>query len=293
MRSNFSYRVQYWALLALGASFRLLPRRIRSAVGGCLGQVVYLIGIRVRVTEQNLMRAFPSLPRNAIRMTVRRVYCHFGRVAASFATVLTLRRSDLGKWIFVEGTDVLDEAVRSGKGGLVFSGHLGNWELMGAICAQLGYPVTFVVASQSNPYVEELIDRYRQRTGIEIIKRRDAIRGVLTALKRGRLVAMLIDQDAHEEGTFVPFFGTPASTPRGPAVFHLRTGAPLIFAHSARLPGDRYRIQVSRLDTAGCADTDEITARMSSVFEAAVRKTPEQWFWMHRRWKTRLPESSL
>jgi len=162
---------------------------------------------------------------------------------------------------------------------------------MGALCARLGYPVSFVVASQSNRRVEELMDRIRQSAGVEIIKRRDAIRGVVSALKRGRLVAMLIDQDAHEDGTFAPFFGIPASTPRGPAVFHLRTQAPLIFAQCVRLPGERYRIDLERFDTASCTDPDELTARMSARLEAAVRKTPEQWFWMHRRWKTRPVES--
>jgi KDO2-lipid IV(A) lauroyltransferase len=114
---------------------------------------------------------------------------------------------------------------------------------------------------------------------------------VLSALKRNRCVALLIDQDAHEDGAFVPFFGRPASTPRGPAVFHLRTGAPLVFARSIRLPGERYRIHCTRLNTDGITDPDRITALMTEELEAAIRETPEQWFWMHRRWKTLPPVS--
>ncbi|MDD5087530.1 MAG: lysophospholipid acyltransferase family protein [bacterium] len=277
--------MQYWAILALAAALRVVPRRCRAIVGACLGQLIHFIGIRVKVTQDNLLRAFPNLPPKAIKQISRRIYRHFGRVATSMA-IPPITRSDIGTWIFLNGADVLDEAMQANRGGIVFSGHLGNWELMGALCARLGYPVSFVVASQSNRRVEELIDRFRKSTGIEIIKRRDAIRGVLSALKRGRLVAMLIDQDAHEDGTFAPFFGTPASTPRGPAVFHLRTGAPLIFARSVRLPGERYRIDIERFDATGCTDPDDLTARMTARLEAAIHETPEQWFWMHRRWKT-------
>lgn len=291
MLSDFSYRIQYWAVILLGAVLRVFPRIVRAWMGALLGQSIYIIGIRVKVTQDNLRRAFPTLPPNAVRQISCRIYRNFGRVATNMVSLSALSRRDVGRWVFTSGFEVLDEAVRLGRGGIVFSGHLGNWELMGALCARLGYPVSFVVASQSNRRVEELMDRIRRSTGIEIIKRRDAIRGVLSALKRGRLVAMLIDQDAHEDGTFTPFFGTPASTPRGPAVFHLRTGAPLIFAQCVRLPGERYRIDLERFDAAGCTDPDELTARMSARLEAAVRMTPEQWFWMHRRWKTHPSES--
>jgi KDO2-lipid IV(A) lauroyltransferase len=99
-------------------------------------------------------------------------------------------------------------------------------------------------------------------------------------------VAILIDQDAHEDGAFVPFFGRLASTPRGPAVFHIRTAAPLVFAHSTWLPGDRYSIRISEVDSQGEQDPDVLTARLTAILEAAIRETPEQWLWMHRRWKT-------
>lgn len=216
-----------------------------------------------------------------------RVYRHFGRVAVSFVSIPGLLKADVGKWIYVEGFDVLTKTLEGGKGGLFVSGHLGNWEIMGGIVARCGFPVTFVVTTQSNKMVEELIDRYRIKAGVEIIKRRDAVRGVLSALKRNRLVAILIDQDAHEDGAFVPFFGKLASTPRGPAVFHLRTGSPLIFAHSIRLPGDRYRIRLTPVNTHGLDDADTVTAHLTTMLEQAVRETPEQWLWMHRRWKTR------
>ena len=260
-------------------------------IGQFLGQIIYYLGIRRKVTAENLRQAFPGLPAKALSTVAARVYRHFGSVATSLAIVPKLTRNDANKWIYFNTFEVLSDAHKEGKGCLVFSGHLGNWELMGAITSALGLPVSFVVTTQRNKQVEALVDNIRRKAGIEIIKRREAVRGVLSALKRNRCVAILIDQDAHEEGAFVPFFGRLASTPRGPAVLHLRTGAPLIFAHSVRLPGERYRIQCTRVDSSGVSDPDLLTAKMAAMLEAAIRETPEQWFWMHRRWKTLPPKS--
>lgn len=284
--ARFSHQIEYLLLVGFGAALRLLPRHIRSAIGACLGHIIYFIGIRKSVTYANLLAAYPSLPPRGIQKTLRKIYAHFGRVAAGFVGLPRLSRNDLGKWVFVEGFDVLDAVLKQKKGGIVVSGHIGNWEIMGCIAARCGYPVSFVVAAQSNPLVERLIDRYRGEAGVEIIKRRDAVRGVLSALKRNRLVAIMIDQDAHNDGVFVPFFGRPASTPRGPAVFHQRTGSPLLFAHSVRLPGERYRIRFEPISSDQSQDPDALTAQMTRMLENTIRETPEQWFWMHRRWKS-------
>ncbi len=171
------------------------------------------------------------------------------------------------------------------------SGHLGNWEIGGYMAALRGIPSTFIVTTQKNKLIEAKLDSYRAGCGAEIVKRRVATKGILSALKRKRMVDILIDQDAHEDGAFVPFFGRLASTPRGPAVLHLRTGAPLIFGYTTRLPGERYRLHYERIDSTGITDADELTAIMTHKLETAIRIHPEQWFWMHRRWKTLPPKS--
>ena len=229
------------------------------------------------------------MPPKAYSEIAARVYRHFGSVATSFAIIPRLASSDIGGWIQIENLNLLTDALKLGKGCIVYSGHLGNWELMGGIVARSGIPVTFVVTTQRNKQIEAMVDKIRQSAGIEIVKRRDAVRGVLSALKRNRCVALLIDQDAHEDGAFVPFFGRLASTPRGPAVFHLRTEAPLVFARCIRLPGERYRIDFKQHDANNVNSADELTAQMTANLEAAIRETPEQWFWMHRRWKTLPP----
>lgn len=291
MRSRLSHRFEYFATVILGLALACLPRQARGVLGAGLGQLAYFIGIRHKVTLDNLRQAFPALPPGGLREMAARTYRHFGRVATGFASIPRLKATDLGRWVHIEGLETLRQVLSEGKGGIIYSGHFGNWEIMGAIVARLGLPVSFVVARQSNRHVEELIDRYRQSAGIEIVKRAQTVRGVLTALQRNRLVAMMIDQDAHEDGAFVPFFGRPASTPRGPAVFHLRTGSPLIFAYCVRISRERYRIRVARTNTSAFKNADELTAHMTAQLEAAIRETPEQWFWMHRRWKTRPPAS--
>lgn len=270
---------------------RIVPRRIRGWIGASLGQAVYLIGIRRSVVCENLRAAFPGIPEAGVRKTAAGVYRHFGTLATSLVELPRLDESALNSWIFTENGDVLDEALAEGRGCIMVSGHMGNWEIGGCLAAARGIPTTFVVTTQRNKLIEAKFDRYREASGAEIVKRRVATRGVLSALKRKRLVAILIDQDAHEDGAFVPFFGRLASTPRGPAVLHLRTGAPLVFGYSLRLPGERYRLHYERIDTTGITDADELTALLTQKLETAIRIRPEQWFWMHRRWKTRPPKS--
>lgn len=291
MKSTLSHRFQYIIILLLISILRVLPRRTRGWVGNALGQVAYFTGIRRNVVLDNLKHAFPGIPDKAAKATAAKVYRHFGTVAASIVGFAGLNKSAINRWVFVENGEVLDEALAEGKGCIMVSGHLGNWEIGGYLVAARGIPSTFVVTTQRNKLIEAKFDRIRATSGAEIVKRRVATKGVLSALKRKRLVAILIDQDAHEDGAFVPFFGRPASTPRGPAVFHLRTGAPLIFGYATRLPGERYRMHYERIDSTGITDADELTALLTHKLETAIRIRPEQWFWMHRRWKTLPPKS--
>ncbi len=262
-------------------------------MGVTLGKFAYHTGIRKRVVLQNLARAFPNLPMQGKLLVARQCFEHFGAVATSLTATADITREDIGKWIFFDGIEALDRAVALGKGGVVVSGHLGNWEVIGCACAKLGYPVSFVVTTQRNKLVQEWLDKVREKAGVEIIPRKQALKGVLSALKRNRLVAILIDQDAHEDGVFVPFFGQLSSTPRGPAVFHLRTGAPLIFMSSYRVAGEKYRCRLETIDTLVGADQEEIMSVLTQKLEQAVRLAPQQWFWMHKRWKTLPPASSL
>ena len=161
--------------------------------------------------------------------------------------------------------------------------------------SRIGYPVTYVVTDQTNPLVDEWLVRMRRSAGIEIVRRDEAARGVLSALKRNRTVAMLCDQDAGGTGVFVPFFGRPASTPRGPALFHLRTGTPIIFVAAPLEPNGKYVVTFEEMQFTGLSgdrENDEkmITEQITRRLETEVRRRPEQWLWLHRRWKSSPPK---
>ncbi|TKJ41756.1 hypothetical protein CEE37_04085 [candidate division LCP-89 bacterium B3_LCP] len=289
--TSIRHNLESILLRSIAAFMRFLSRNASIRLGELLGDVVYRIGIRTDVTRDNLRRAFPEKSPEEIEDIVRNCYRHFGAVLSEFARLPLLRKQNVPNLVETDDRHVLDEALKAGKGGIVVSGHLGNWELMGASSSVLGLPVNYVVTDQQNPNVTVFMDQLRQSSGVKIIKRRDAIKGVLKAMKNNELVAILSDQDAHEAGAFVPFFGRLASTPRGAAMFSLRTGAPLIFVESYRQGMGRLKVihefisdkdlPLDRDDAIG-----ELTHRFTARLEEAVRCHPEQWFWMHRRWKS-------
>jgi KDO2-lipid IV(A) lauroyltransferase len=294
MMSVLRHSIEFHALQFLARLLRLLPHNASLVVGENLGYLVYLLKIRTEVTRDNLRRAFPDYNEEQIEKIVLGCYRHFGALLAEFARLPLLRSENIGDFVETDDRSVLDESQARGKGGIVVSGHLGNWELMGASTAVLGYPVSYVVTDQQNPKVDRFMDQLRESAGVRIIKRKDAIKGIIKAMRNNELVAILSDQDAHEAGAFVPFFGRPASTPRGAATFALRTGSDLIFVESYRQGRGKLKVihefvSLEVLPDDRDAAVHELTRRITARLEEAVRRHPEQWFWMHRRWKTSPP----
>jgi KDO2-lipid IV(A) lauroyltransferase len=195
----------------------------------------------------------------------------------------------------VEGAEhvraVLDRHGRA----LVLTAHLGNWELLTLAPALTGYPLTVVARALDSPWLDAWADRLRRTAGVEVVDKRAALRPVLDALRRGRLVGVLLDQNAsRREGVFVPFFGRLASTSRAMAVLALRTRTPVVPAFTRRLAPGRHEITIHpALGLPDAGDEDAVrslTADCTAAIEAAVRATPEQWLWSHDRWRTRPPE---
>jgi KDO2-lipid IV(A) lauroyltransferase len=196
--------------------------------------------------------------------------------------------------VSVEGLAHLRAAIDRHGRALVLTAHLGNWELLTLCPVLTGYPLTVVARALDSPALAAWADRLRRAAGVEVVDKREALRPVLEALRRGRLVGVLLDQNAsRREGVFVPFFGRLASTSRAVAVLALRTSTPVVPAFTRRLGPGRHQITIEPvLDLPATADPDAIerlTARCTAVIEAAVRASPEQWLWMHDRWKTRPP----
>lgn len=287
--------LEYVPVRAVQALLALVPRRAALAAGRLAGRLAYhLDGRHRRVALTNLAACLPeaSDPARA-REIARKCFEHFGAVAVD-CLLLHRRRirdvDDLAEWA---GTEHLRKAHRLGRGVFVTSGHLGNWEMVALLQGWSGWPMAMVTRPLDNPRLEELLARGRRRSGNEIIHKRRAIRRILGALRDGWTIALVIDQDFKEsDRVYVDFFGRPAATAPTLGLLALRTGAPIVPVISRLLPDGRYRIEyLPPVETAGSgdrgADVVDIMSRCTAILEEAIRRHPEQWLWMHRRWKTR------
>lgn len=193
----------------------------------------------------------------------------------------------------ITGWEPLKQAIDRGRGVVMVTGHFGNWELAAASLAVRGIGIDGVVQRQRNPLVDRDIRQVRERLGVRIIDRRHASKLAPAALHAGRVVGFVTDQDAGRHGVFVPFFGQPASTHRGAALFALRARAPLFVGVAVRRDDGSYDCRTEEIVVDREGPVDDVVLRLTAAFtarlEAEIRTAPEQYFWLHRRWKTRPP----
>ena len=278
-------------LLPLGWLLAHLPMGAGLWLGRRLGNLGWWVLPRRRaVTRDNLARAFGNeLRPSELERLARRSFEHLGMNLAEVCVLLFRPRSVVLARLELAGHEHLDKAAAEGKGVLLLSAHLGNWELFAAAHALTAFELSVVVRPLDEPLLQRLAKRLRRRSGAELIEKQRGLREVLEALRRGRLVGVLLDQNSSRaEGVFVPFFGVPASTSKGLAVISLRTGAPVVPVFIRRIGGGRHRVEfdapVPRPDD---GDVLSYTAAFNRAIESGIRRAPEQWFWMHERWRTR------
>jgi KDO2-lipid IV(A) lauroyltransferase len=288
--------VQYYALRGAVATLDLLSMRRAGAIGARIGALGYRpLGIRRAVVERQVRAAFPGLAEPEVLRIARASYEHLGRTTIETALLPGYSREQvLAMFDRVEGQEVIERARAKGRGVLLVSGHLGNWELAGAFVAASGVPLEAVARGMENPLFDRYITETRRSIGMTVIHDADAVRRVPRATREGHAVAMLVDQGAVGlASSWVPFFGRYAKTPRGPAVFALRLGAPVVFATALRQPSGRYVMHYEEVPVHPTgdreADVDLIVADYTSTLERWIRRAPEQYFWHHRRWKHQRP----
>jgi KDO2-lipid IV(A) lauroyltransferase len=294
-RHRWQYAVLRTAIGALG----LLPWRVAAGVGAALGRLGFApFGIRRDVVERQIAACFPDMAPERVRAVARASYASLGRTTLEAALVPRLgRKGVLALFAGVEGWEHLEAARARGRGVIVVTGHLGNWEIGGSYVAARGVPIDAIARRQENPLFDGFLTRTRQRLGMQVVFDADAVRRTPRALtKENRVVAFLFDQGALGlASTFVPFFGRPAKTPRGPAVFALRLGTPIVFGVAIRQPDGRFVLSFEPVpvDETGDRerDVDAIVAAYTAVLERWVARHPEQYFWQHRRWKHQPPDT--
>ncbi|MBA3016429.1 MAG: lysophospholipid acyltransferase family protein [Proteobacteria bacterium] len=300
-RKDLRDRLFTIALHLLIELLRHLPRMSAIALMRGIGRLIFTLGKEGRtLTIRHLTIAFANekSPRE-IRTLAGRVYRHFATALADTIRLPVNLRQGINTLITAQGIHHLDQALASGKGVLIITGHFGNWELLGAWLAQNGYPLRVVGTTLENEGLNKIVVNMRNASGYTNIARGAGTREIIRSLHQGCAIGLLIDQDTSVPGVFVQFFGKPAHTPTGPAILARKLGIPIIpiFMH---LKDDlTYHIECEpplKLISTDDAKHDLLvnTQLCSDTYEQVIRRFPEQWVWMHKRWKTRpdAPEST-
>jgi KDO2-lipid IV(A) lauroyltransferase len=293
MRDWFEYAGAWIGLKSLG----LLPRRAARFVGASLAAAAYAFRPRLRqAAEFNLQLAFPEMGESERRRIIRGMVRQLGWLAGEFSQFPKYTRDRIERVVILDGNESFIAARGRGKGVLFLTGHMSAWELSSFAHAVYGYPLHFLVRPLRNRRVDALVNRYRCLSGNQPIEKNRSARTILKVLGEGGTVGILADVNTIlEEGVFVDFFGVPASTTSGLARIALRTDAAVVpvFLFWDETEG-KYRLRFEpavELSRTGneAQDIRENTARFTRVIEDFVRAHPDQWLWVHKRWKTRPP----
>jgi Kdo2-lipid IVA lauroyltransferase/acyltransferase len=288
------YRLEYALAWILVKSIGALPRPLARAAGITLAWIVYLLHRKLRrVGKRNVELAFPEkTPRERARI-LRCVFTSIGRQAAEVCLFPKYTRENVSKTVVYEGFENFERALARGKGVMFLTAHLGAWELSAFAHSLYGYPLGIVMRPLDNPYLDRLTRHYRTMHGNKAVDK-DFARGLIAAMRKGETVGVLMDTNMiPSQGVFVDFFGVPACTASGVARIALKTDAAVVPGFTIWDPGLRkYRLRFDpavELVRTGNTEADVIanTQQFTSVIEDYVRRYPDQWLWVHRRWKTR------
>jgi len=274
---------------------RILPRNLAWAVGAGIGWLAFTFLGRLRkVGLRNLELAFPEKAASEREAILCAVYRNLGYLLAEFCQMPGYTAEQASRFIRYDGLENYLAARARGKGVLVLTGHLGAWELSSFYHSLMGYPMGMVIRRLDNPLVDEFVNRIRCLHGNRVIHKDDFARGLIATMRAGETVGILMDTNmTPPQGFFVPFFGVEACTASGMARIALKTGAAVVPGFLLREEKEqgyvlRFGHELDLVRTADSeADALANTALFTSVIEGYVREYPDQWLWMHRRWKTR------
>ncbi|MDR3774716.1 MAG: lysophospholipid acyltransferase family protein [Terracidiphilus sp.] len=291
MRQN----LEYWLVLIVARALGALPRGVARLLAGLLAFAVYhSLGRLRRVGERNLALAFPEHPSERKRAELRGVYRHLGWQLVEFCRMTRYTPENTGDWIRTEGLDHYLAAQARGKGVLIVTGHLGAWELSSFYHSLMGHPMGMVIRRLDNRRLDAYVNAIRCLHGNRVLHKDDFARGLLGAMRAGETVGILMDTNmTPPQGVFVEFFGRPACTASGLARVALKTGAAVLPGFMLWEPAERkYVLHFGPelvFQHSGDAEADIVAAtqQCASATEDWIRRYPDQWLWIHRRWKTR------
>ncbi|HTF44435.1 MAG TPA: lysophospholipid acyltransferase family protein [Terriglobales bacterium] len=291
MRQRLEYALAWLIIKTIG----LLPRFLARTAAIALGWTVYALHLRLRrVGMRNLALALPQTSRHERARILRGVFTSLGRQLAELCLFPKYTRENVSQVVVYDGFENFERALARGKGVLFLTAHLGAWELSAFAHSLHGHPLKIVMRPLDNVYLDRLLRQYRTMHGNETVDKDDFVRGLLSAMKNGETVGILMDTNmTPPQGVFVDFFGIPACTASGLARIALRTDASVVPGFTVWDPVLRkYRLRFDPAVTlirTGNDDADAVanTGLFTKIIEDYVRRYPDQWLWVHRRWKTR------
>jgi KDO2-lipid IV(A) lauroyltransferase len=287
---SFRHVLEHLAVTSVVTAVRVLPMRAVLALGTLLGRAFHAFDApHRRLAIRNLEAAFPLRTRGECRAIAREMFSHFGRLLMVVLKFSTMPAAKMLAHVEFAGEERVLHAHAQGKGVLLFTGHFGFWEINALVHALRLQPIAVLARPLDNPLLHELLESVRTKTGNAVIYRRGALRRVLRALAANQAVAVLIDQHIQSaDAVYVDFFNRPAATTSALAALALRTGAPVVPVFALPLPGGRFRMVYEHAVDPPADSPDavrEFTQRCTDVLEMYVRRYPELWLWMHRRWR--------
>lgn len=288
---------QYYLLKVISLIVSKLPYSAVLSIGRVLGRLYYRFAARQRRRALMQLEECMDLSAADAENVIKKLFINIGQTLLEIMYTPAMAAGKLEDYVTIENKHYLRDALAQNHGVVILTGHIGNWEWLGAALSLAGFPITTVIKRQPNDQHTRILNEYRQLAGIEIFARGTTeLVAAAKALKRGKALGFLADQDGGEHGAWVDFFGRKASTPLGPAVFAKRFHSPVIPAFIERRPEGGHRlILYSPLyyeDTGNeKQDLYNLTEQMTKIIEATIRKHPEEWLWFQKRWNTKFSES--
>jgi len=294
-RSAARNTLEYWMALAVVEMLARTPLPVAHSLARGWTALLDLALPRLRrVAMANLAMALPELDRREHRRIADGVFRSIARLLVTFARFPQINSANIGNWIRYEGFEHFEAARQRGRGVLFATAHLGNWELSAFAHALMAAPMYIVVRPLDNPKIDALVERRRILSGNHPISKREYARGILKALRENEAVGILVDQNAAiEDGVFVDFFGIPACAGAGFAKLAAHSGAAVVPGFAIWLPEERKYMLRFYPTVEITGDVERDTQELHRRLETVVRAYPDQWLWIHRRWKTRPPNGTL
>ena len=287
----FRERALYRALVVVSAIGRRIPLPLGRRLGRALGALAWAVaGRERRKALKNIAIAFPEWDEAKRRHTVKAMFRHLGMSVFEIAWMPNMDVATRDRLTVIEGAEPLLKLIDQGRGVVVFTAHCGNWEWMSYAVGLWGRPTTVLQRERDAPEMNRWITEHRARSGVRTIDRGSAAAGreLIHSLRRGGILAFLIDQNIRTDSVQVPFFGRNALTPIGPAKLAVRTESIVVDILIERLPDGRHRLKIGEpIETKRGDDPVALTEHMTRIIEAQIRRVPEQWVWMHDRWRDR------